>query len=220
MFKLRTCTALAMGILSASVMASPGPYVGLSLDHSSLNYTGSNQNLSPASKDNSGLAWNAFAGYQFMENFGLQMDFNDYHDASLNNVRGLRRADVDYDQKSLDVVGKFILPLTYGFNLFATGGLAYVDLNRDANSVAERNGIVLSDETMIRPTYGLGAAYAFNSHWAAQLAWSQIVSGGVVQRSNLWGLGVSYSFGGDSDTDMMTSNTAPATATSDMTLDS
>lgn len=188
---------LGLSIFSISVLASPnGVYVGAGIAQTDTDYTVSNQNLSPGDRsDHSGLGWSANVGYQFNPNFALQTDYIDYHDANFKNINGISGAKANYEQGSLDLVGKLMYPFGNGFNIFATGGLAYVHLDRSTNSTAKAAGLTLSDKDALRPTYGVGAGYDFYPGWSVLVNWSQIPGGGSIEQSNYLGAGVTYHFG-------------------------
>jgi len=175
--------------------ADDGIYVGANLAHTDLDYSVSNQHLSPGSRDgHSGLGWSAFLGYQMNRNFALQADYVQYHEADFKNIRGVSGAKADYQQDVGDIVGKLMFPFGNGFNIFATGGVAYVKLDRDTNDIAKANNIKLSDKDTVRPTYGLGLGYDFYPGWSAQVAWTQIPSGGGIEQSNFVGAGLTFHF--------------------------
>jgi len=192
-----TLTGLGLSISAISAQAAAnGLYVGAGIGQSNVDYTVSNQNLSPGDRsDHSGLAWTVNGGYQLNPNFALQMDYIDYHDAAFKNILGVLDAKATYQQGALDFVGKVMYPFGNGFNIFATGGLAYVSLDRSTNSTAKAAGITLNDKDNIRPTYGVGAGYDFYPGWSALVSWSQIPSGGSIETSNYFGAGVAYHFG-------------------------
>lgn len=156
-------------IVTASAQANTnGIYVGGSIGRASTDYSAGNQNLSPGkTKDDSGLGWSGLLGYQMNRNFALQADFIQYNDSSIDNVKGINGADVDYEQDAGDIVGKLMFPFGNGFNIFATGGIAYVKLDRNANSTAKAFNIKSDDKDGVRPTYGLGLGYDFYPGWSA-----------------------------------------------------
>lgn len=188
---------LGLSIFSvAALAAANGVYVGASLGQTDMDYTVSNQNLSPGDRsDHSGLGWSVNGGYQFNPNFALQMDYFDFHDAEFKNIYGVNGAKAKYEQGAIDAVGKLMYPFGNGFNIFATGGLAYVNLDRSVNSTAKAAGISLSDKDALRPTYGLGAGYDFYPGWSVLVNWSQIPGGGSIEQSNYFGAGLAFHFG-------------------------
>ena len=197
MMNLKQITGLVAGlfIVATSAHAAEGIYAGGSLGRASTDYTASNQNLSPGStKDDSGLGWSGLLGYQMNRNFALQADFIQYNDSKIKDVKGINGADVKYEQAAGDVVGKLIFPFGNGFNIFATGGVAYVKLDEKPNSTAKAIGINSDDKDGVRPTYGLGVGYDFYSGWSAIASWSQIPSGGSIEQSNYFGLGLNFHF--------------------------
>ncbi len=184
-----------MGVCLTANASLDGIYVGGTLGNSNIKASPSSQNLSPASYDNSGFAWNVFTGYQVNSNFALEVDYTDFAEVSYKNVKGISGANSNLDQQSLGIVGKLMFPLGAGFEIFAEGGMDYVNVERNPNSVAKANGVNSNSSNPIRPTYGVGADYTFYPGWSVLVEWNQISSGGGVETTNYVAGGLAFHFG-------------------------
>jgi hypothetical protein len=187
--------SLLMGMSLTAYAGQDGVYVGGTLGGSNIKASASSQNLNPASTDDSGFAWNVFTGYQMNSNFALEIDYTDYAEVSYKNVKGVSGANSKLDQQSLGLVGKLMFPIGAGFEVFATGGLDYVNVERKPNSLAKANGASTHSSNPLRPTYGVGAGYNFYPGWSLLVEWNQISSGGGVETSNYLAGGLAYHFG-------------------------
>lgn len=108
-------------------------------------------------------------------------------------------------------MGKAILPLQNGFNLYAKLGAAYLintaQMSATVNSNVNNDGETFSDTTQfsekdyaarILPTFGLGASYDISQKMSADLSWSHIQKTGhssLINNVDFVGLGLTYHLG-------------------------
>ncbi|MBB71116.1 MAG: hypothetical protein CMF50_01800 [Legionellales bacterium] len=184
---------LALGI--ASTGFAEGVYFGGALGRSDLDYTASNQKVSPAKRhDEKGLGWKGLLGYQVNRNFAVEGSYTHYHEMKLKNMRGIPGANGKIDQAAYDLSAKGILPIGNQWNAFGKLGLAYVDADKSRNSTAKVNGIRFKDESAFRPTVGIGGTYIINQNLTTDISWNRVISGSGIKTSDFWGWGLNYFF--------------------------
>ena len=204
--KLLMSTLLAV-LSTASLAAAPGFYVGGQLGWSSSDAEYHNETSLPlqaGSSDKSGLGGRLSAGYQFDKNWAAELGYTRYADVKAKNITlgndSLRDASLQHD--AIDLVGKGILPLDNGFNVFAKLGLSYVKVNTENNFFAphKSGGKVIIEQhgdsgSRWRPTYGLGVGYDFNENVTADISWVRVQKGNGIANLDLMSAGISYHFG-------------------------
>ncbi len=181
-------TGLAVG-------AQKGSYSGFLLAWTESNYSTNNQGIGSAKVDDSGTGYRIQAGYQFNANFALETGYNRYSSVEFSNIGGVSGASGKVTPQSLDVLGKLIMPITSGANVFAKVGVAFAEADGSSNTPAKNAGATFSDEHSFRPIYGLGGSYEFYPALTAEISWLQIPEGGGIRRTDLVGFGLTYFFG-------------------------
>lgn len=190
-------SAILATLSSATLAAAPGFYVGGQLGWSKADYSTSDLSvpsvITNTGVDNSGLGGRLSAGYQFNQNWAAELGYTKYANVKFKDVTviGTNIGQVAVKNDAIDIVGKGILPLDNGFNVFGKLGMSYVKVKVDATTVNLR----IADDNKWRPTFGLGAGYDFNQNVTADISWMRVQNGGSVRNLDLISAGVGYHFG-------------------------
>lgn len=193
--RLIICLSLLSVMPLAVAVPYSGPYAGVLIGASNMNYSSGNQGLNGASKDEQNRAWYIFAGMQFNRNFALQTGYMQFGEVKFEGINGVSGAKSDYSQKALEISGKLIYPLSSVATVYAKGGGAFVNLDRSPNSLASVANIPSSDKTKIKPIYGIGFTYEFYPGISGEVAWTEISGGNDIETSNFVGIGVNFAVG-------------------------
>ncbi len=218
MKKITKISAAMLGsfaLINLANAATPGGYAGIGLGVSTLRTPDSNYFalIAPGetSRERGGLGGRLFAGYNFNKYFGLEANYQTYTSSIYRGQTGNSSSSLRYSLNAVDVVAKGYLPLDdSGFDVYALAGLAVVN-----DTVKYNNGGVpfASDITAnfnngsttyhrLRPVYGLGASYTFNSKVTTSLEFSRIQGNGnqktsasAIPSADLLTLNLAYNFG-------------------------
>ncbi|MBL0597986.1 OmpA family protein [Aeromonas jandaei] len=134
--------AITMAALGATAAhAADDIYFGAGVGAAHFNGLNKIEGVETGTED--AAAVNAFAGYNFTENFGTEFG---YQYAGRGNTEGLR-----YENQGATLSGIARLPVGNGFSLFAEGGAYW----------AHTDGLGVSD-TKVSPLAGLGVTYKVN----------------------------------------------------------
>ncbi|NNM58351.1 MAG: outer membrane beta-barrel protein, partial [Legionellales bacterium] len=153
--------------------------------------------------DNGNLGARAYLGYQFNKYLSLESGYTQYSHTDVNNIDGVRGADLSLYQGAIDAVAKVSLPLTQKINIYAKGGAAYVMtqgvdssvyVNVQPNQINANLDYGTKNIDEFRPTYAVGVSYDLTQHLSTDVSWSQIVGGNDIATSNFASLGLSYHF--------------------------
>lgn len=186
---------LAVASMPASA-AAPGFYVGGQAGWGDTHYSKSDLvgNLPAGNLDNTGIAGRLFAGYQFDQNWAAELGFTKFSDTKIKNIAGTG-IDGKVKQHAFDLVGKGILPLENGFNLYGKLGVAYVS----ADPSASYEGVTVSGDTehKLYPTFSAGLSYDITPNVPVDISWNRIqkIGNGDIQSSDFIALGIAYNFG-------------------------
>ncbi|WP_421237015.1 OmpA family protein [Aeromonas jandaei] len=134
--------AITMAALGATAAhAADDIYFGAGVGAAHFNGLNKIEGVETGTED--AAAVNAFAGYNFNENFGTEFG---YQYAGRGNTEGER-----YENQGATLSGIARLPVGNGFSLFAEGGAYW----------AHTDGLTVSD-TKVSPLAGLGVTYKVN----------------------------------------------------------
>lgn len=182
-----------VGVASAAI---PGAYVGAGIGTSVLETPRSQlfqqSGSTSASREMGGFGARLFGGYNFNNYFGLEAGYvPSYASSKYKGSTGSQNSSIKYEMKSLDVVGKAYLPISQsGFNVYALGGLAYVNSTTKfenggvpvANGVSLSNGSHTTYKTL--PRLGAGVSYDVSPQMTTSLEFSHLQGRGNVKTSN------------------------------------
>jgi opacity protein-like surface antigen len=202
MMKILTRCASVVCLLSlaaSAYAAKVGSYVGIGGGYSRVQASNPSLNLSPnatttMSHSNSlnGFAGRVFTGYNFNQNFGVEVGATRYAQASAvssaTDTTNFTSSNLknEYSMYAVDAVGKAYLPLAAGFDIYALAGGAYVHSNMKSTTsggwTSTQPALVQTPETntttnALRPIVGAGVSYAIpNTQLATNLEVSRIIS--------------------------------------------
>lgn len=205
------CVSAAAFALNANAECA-GPYVGGQLGWGTIHQSGFDSitavpgglgTVSNSSTD-SGLAGRVFGGYQFTQNFAAEMGYTKFKNMTakmvatdaLNNSATFKST-VKTD--AIDLVGKFILPLQNGFQIYAKAGAAY--LHEQASNEIPTTVVTTKapkSQHKVLPTFGVGAGYELAKNLVADVSWNRIQKVGNSSNLNstdFVGVGLTYNFG-------------------------
>ncbi len=172
-----------------------GNYVGLQLGSSNLyaqTLSLPNQNGVPTltRPSKKGFVARAFWGYQFINYLALEGGFVYFTPATYNIQNG---SSPEQQVKGVDLLGKGVLPLYWGFNAFAKLG-AFIAYYTKAGLLAPQPNSSHDGAHgfTVRPEFGLGLDYAFTPNWHVDLSVNQITKGSQVPKINYYAFGLSY----------------------------
>lgn len=178
------------------------------------------------SVDNGTLGARLFMGYQFMPYFAAELGLDGFQSTDIEHMYGtpitagsnLNKFAKNHSNPysnindsallgGIDLVGKAMLPIGERFNLYAKGGVAYMeanqfnaDFNITTNGPSDPGILTVSSDLnkdtvyAFRPVYGAGVSYDITPKVVLDLSWTQIPSGSNIPESNLYALGLSYHF--------------------------
>lgn len=199
-------TALAMclggGLMTQAYASGPGLYLGLMGGPASNN--GSNQTaqvLDSASTisvkpQSSQFAGRIFTGYQFNQYVAWELGYTVFSTVNYKNYGVTTMSRPQARVRSLDILGKGIIPIVSGFDIFAKLGMNLASQSSSAalnpTGTTERGSS--KSETNFRPVFGIGGSAELNQNWIADLSWSRVLVGGPVKSFNFLAVGISYHF--------------------------
>lgn len=198
---------------SFAFAAKPGFYLGAGLGGGKVGAPDKHilgdfdSNLVKTSQNEKGLAGRVFTGFNLNEYLGFEAGIAKYATSRFEVKVPALSSKTDFDQsvKAVDVVAKAYLPIqNSGFNLYALGGVAYVNSKMEYKTKIDHQTVdrVNQTENELRPKYGIGASYDIpESNLTASLEYSRIQGKGDLNKSasaipnaDLLTFNLSYSF--------------------------
>lgn len=193
---LSKIVSIALFVFPALALATPdGIYVGALVGSGTVEINAGDEHLSPASRDVSKLAWRAYAGYKYNLNLGLEAGYIEWGSIKFDNVQNIAGANVKFQEKSVDLMGKFMYPFDAAGSVFVEAGVTYVTVQHSVNKTAKFSGIHINKNDTFKPIFGIGANYEFYPNLLAELAYIKIPSGGGLGSSSLFGAGLTLFVG-------------------------
>jgi OOP family OmpA-OmpF porin len=181
MHKRLGLTALAALALMAATAAQadtqPGFYAGAGIGSTKVG----DDNLSGV--DDSDTGFKIFGGYTFTENWGVEVSYFDFGEASVS--AGNSSASVGVTGLSASAVGR--LPVNDMFAVYGKLGFASYDVDLDFNNVPGFGSGHLSDSDSDL-IYGVGGALSFGGNFEARLEYEALNVDGDASMISVSGL--------------------------------
>ena len=181
MHKRLGLTALAALALMAATAAQadtqPGFYAGAGIGSTKVG----DDNLSGV--DDSDTGFKIFGGYTFTENWGVEVSYFDFGEASVS--AGNSSASVGITGLSASAVGR--LPVNDMFAVYGKLGFASYDVDVDFNNVPGFGSGHLSDSDSDL-IYGVGGALSFGGNFEARLEYEALNVDGDASMISVSGL--------------------------------
>ena len=181
MHKRLGLTALAALALMAATAAQadtqPGFYAGAGIGSTKVG----DDNLSGV--DDSDTGFKIFGGYTFTENWGVEVSYFDFGEASVS--AGNSSASVGITGLSASAVGR--LPVNDMFAVYGKLGFASYDVDLDFNNVPGFGSGHLSDSDSDL-IYGVGGALSFGGNFEARLEYEALNADGDASMISVSGL--------------------------------
>jgi OmpA-OmpF porin, OOP family len=170
MHKRLGLTAIAaLGLMAATTVAQadtqPGFYAGAGIGSTKI---GADE-LDDTGFDDSDVGFKVFGGYDFNQNFGIEVSYVDFGEGSAD--AGGASASVGVSALTASAVGK--LPVSEMFTLYGKLGFASYDVDLDFNNVPGFGSGHLSDSDSDL-MYGVGGALSFGGTFEARLEYEAI----------------------------------------------
>jgi OmpA-OmpF porin, OOP family len=221
----KVLTTAVLGVSALSVMAAnaaaPGVYVTGQLGYANThmkdksNFT--NYPFTPNAADainlsNNGLAGRLAMGYQFNQNFAVEMGYLQLNKKKVNGTipngeEATLPASLSLHQNAIDLVGKSILPLTDKFNVYGKLGVAYLTTTIKGKSnahpginvpaTADLNGVAGIAKHKWAPEAAVGVSYDFTPNMSVDTSWTRIQPLGKNRPGaiDFVAVGLAYNFG-------------------------
>ena len=181
MHKRLGLTALAalslMAATAAQADTQPGFYAGAGIGSTKVG----DDNLSGV--DDSDTGFKIFGGYTFTENWGVEVSYFDFGEASVS--AGNSSASVGITGLSASAVGR--LPVNDMFAVYGKLGFASYDVDLDFNNVPGFGSGHLSDSDSDL-IYGVGGALSFGGNFEARLEYEALNVDGDASMISVSGL--------------------------------
>lgn len=137
-----------------------------------------------------GFGTRVFWGYRFINYLALEGGYTYFSPAVYNITNG---NSPEVRLQAIDIVGKGILPLFWGLDVYAKAGPAIVAWKQGGllapNPLSSHDG---AHGITVRPEFVLGASYAFTPNFTVDLSATLITQGSKVPKTNFYAIGLSY----------------------------
>ncbi|MDQ8038860.1 MAG: outer membrane beta-barrel protein [Rickettsiella sp.] len=218
----KVLTTAVLGISTLGVMAAnaaaPGIYVAGQLGYANTHmgnkthiadlnkpselpyFTPNSANITNLS--NNGLAGRLAIGYQFNQNFAVEMGYLQLNKKKVDGNADEIPASASLHQNAIDLVGKGILPISDKFNVYGKLGVAYlttsikdkVDFEQATYDLNKAAGIA---KHKWAPEAAVGMSYDITPNVSVDTSWTHIQPLGNKRPGNIdfVAVGLGYSFG-------------------------
>jgi opacity protein-like surface antigen len=136
-----------------------------------------------------GFAMRMYWGYQFVDYLAIESGYGYLSPETYNIPNG---NSPELRMQMLDFLGKGILPLWWGFNVYGKVGAALVFYNQGGLLAPNPAGKSGSSGMTMRPEIGAGVSYSFNPNWSVDFSGTRIMKGGAVPDSDMLTISFTY----------------------------
>lgn len=224
----KVLTTAVIGVSTLGVMAAnaaaPGVYVTGQLGYANthmndktniaaINKASKLPDFTPDAADatnlsNNGLAGRLAIGYQFNQNFAVEMGYLQLNSKKVDGTAGtkpnLLPASISLQQNAIDLVGKAIFPVASNLNIYGKLGVAYLTTSITAKSDVDGvpstinlNGPAGISKHKWAPEAAVGVSYDITPNVSVDTSWTRIQTVGSNRPGNIdfVAVGVGYNFG-------------------------
>lgn len=211
----------ALGVMAANA-AAPGAYVTGQLGYANTHMNDKTKiaaiskaaqlPFKPDAADatnlsNNGLAGRLAIGYQFNQNFAVEMGYLQLNKKKVNGTFSGDKAipaSISLKQNAIDLVGKAILPVASNLNVYGKLGVAYLTTSIDGKSTINENpvkydlnGVAGIAKHKWAPEAALGVSYDITPNVSVDTSWTRIQTVGSDRPGNIdfVAVGLGYTFG-------------------------
>lgn len=178
------------GLVAAAQASAQGFYIGGSIGQSKMDDGNAIPDLiTSGTVDGKDTGYKIFGGYQFNQNFGLELAYVDLGKASYSGTflgAPVTGGTVKTSGVNISAVGT--LPLNSGFALFGKAGL----FTWESKASDITGGVPFSGkEDGTNASFGLGASYNFTKNFGIRSEWERFKAVGDI---DLLSVGIVYKF--------------------------
>ncbi|MDQ8038858.1 MAG: outer membrane beta-barrel protein [Rickettsiella sp.] len=213
--------ASALSIMAANA-AAPGVYVtgqlGYANTHMSdkTNFAAINKGIKPipdfkpnsadvTNLSNNGLAGRLAIGYQFNQNFAVEMGYLQLNKKKVDGTVDRLPASISLQQNAIDLVGKGILPIANNVNVYGKLGVAYLTTTIEGKGQVDKlvpatfdlDGTAGVSKHKWAPEAAIGVSYDITPNVSVDTSWTHIQPLGSKRPGNIdfVAVGLGYNFG-------------------------
>ncbi|MES2141973.1 MAG: outer membrane beta-barrel protein [Pseudomonadota bacterium] len=210
----------ALGVMAANA-AAPGVYVTGQLGYANthMNNKTNISAISEAAKldfkpdaadatnlSNNGLAGRLAIGYQFNQNFAVEMGYLQLNKKKVNGTIGadLTPASISLKENAIDLAGKAILPIANNLNVYGKLGVAYLTTTVNGKTTEngnpatyDLNGAANIAKHKWAPEAAIGVSYDITPNVSVDTSWTRIQPVGNNRPGSIdfVAVGLGYNFG-------------------------
>lgn len=181
---------VSSGLLAATQASAQGFYLGGSVGQSNADDGNAIPDLiTSGTVDGKDTGYKIFGGYQFNQNFGLELAWIDLGKASYSGTFfGLPVTGGTVKTSGINISAVGTLPLGSGFALFGKAGLLAWESKQDDVTA----GVAFSNkEDGTDLSFGIGASYDFTKNFGIRAEWERFKAVGDI---DLLSVGLVYKF--------------------------
>lgn len=184
---------------SAAHATINGTYVGIQGGIGDTHFTSSALGTTTGSIKNTQIAGRLFLGYQFTQNFALELGYLQFSTTTIQTFGGIPGNSARMAEGAGDLLAKGILPIaSSGFDAWGKAGLAFISA-RPSNNIYKStipSNFSGGSEQRIAPEVGLGISYDITPNIPIDLSINHIqVIGSNIPNADFVALGIAYNIG-------------------------